>query len=116
MIQLSCTLEEYYQIIGSKIKNDVIADNKLKKEQLDFIYEHYNNKVSKLITIYKEGIIRKKIIKNVLKNYKNNEKCHIPNLKKMLDELKKNITKMTFFFIYVKNVTVSIVYQGQENQ
>ena len=90
MLKLSCTIEEFYQFIGPRIKCDILAINKLKKEELNFICEHCNKKSDKLDTVYKHNVTRKKVIQKILtNNLITKKKIDIQNLKKILDEIKK---------------------------
>ena len=66
MAELSCILEEFYNIIGPRIKNDVAAITKKKKNQLGLICQHCNKKVKELDAAHKHDSSRRDIIKKFL--------------------------------------------------
>jgi hypothetical protein len=101
MLKISCTVEEFYYFIGPRIKSDILAINKFKKAELNFICEHCDKKNSTLDTVYKHGISRKKVIQKILeKNLDAEKKIDVPNLKKILDEIKKEF-KSNNILIYL---------------
>ena len=101
MAEISCTLEEFYNIIGPKIRNDVATVTKQKKNQLGLKCQHCHNKVEELDAAHKHDSSRRKIIKSVLDNYELNEgKYLIPNLQEILDQIKDHHkSKEVFFFL-----------------
>ncbi len=89
MAQLSCTLDEFYSIIGPRIRNDVQSVTKKKKSEFGLVCQHCNNKVNELEAAHKHGSSRKEIIKSVLNDYKSDEEKYlIPDVQEILDKLK----------------------------
>jgi len=101
MAQLSCTLEEFYNIIGPRIKNDVAAVTKQKKNQLGLVCEHCGDKAEELDAAHKHDSSRRDIIKSIIDDYESKEgKYLIPDLQKVLDEIKAHHkSKEVFFFL-----------------
>ena len=100
MAQLSCTLEEFYNIIGPKIRNDVAALTKQKKNNLGLVCQHCGKKVEELDAAHKHDSTRRDIIKLVLDDYESEGKYLIPNLQKVLDKIKdQHKSNEVFFFL-----------------
>jgi len=101
MAEISCTLEEFYNIIGPRIKNDVAAVTKQKKNQLGLICQHCGSKVEELDAAHKHDFSRRAIIKSVLDDYKSKEgKYIIPDLQQVLDKIKDHHkSKEVFLFL-----------------
>ena len=103
MAQLSCTLEEFNNIIGPRVRNDVATVTKQKKNQLGLICQHCNNKVDELDAAHKHDSSRKDIIKSVLDDYESEDgKYLIPNLQKVLDRIKEQHKSDNVFFFLCK--------------
>ena len=101
MVEIVCTLEEFHNIIGPKVRNDVATVTKQKKNQLGLICQHCNNKVSELDAAHKHESSRRDIIESILEEYLvENEKYSIPNLQKVLDAIKqRHKTDDVFYFL-----------------
>jgi len=101
MAQLSCTLEEFHNIVGPRVRNDVATVTKQKKNQLRLICQHCNNRVEELDAAHKHDSSRRDIIKSVLDDYESEDgKYIIPNLQKVLDKIKKlHKSDDVFFFL-----------------
>ena len=103
MAQLTCTLEEFHNIVGPRVRNDVATVTKQKKNQLGLICQHCNNKVDELDAAHKHDSSRKDIIKSVLDDYESEDgKYLIPNLQKVLDRIKEQHKSDNVFFFLCK--------------
>ena len=103
MAGLSCTLEEFYNIIGPRIKNDVASVTKQEKNQLGLVCQHCNNKVEELDAAHKHDSSRREIIKEILAEYKTeNEKYVIQDLQKVLDKVKEHHKSNEVFIFLCK--------------
>lgn len=103
MAQLSCTLEEFHNIVGPKVRNDVATVTKQKKNQLKLICEHCGNKAEELDAAHKHESSRRDIIESILEEYKSeNGKYIIPNLQKVLDRIKEQHKSEDVFFFLCK--------------
>jgi hypothetical protein len=101
MAEISCTLEEFHNMIGPRVRNDVATVTKQKKNQLGLVCQHCNNKVSELDAAHKHESSRKNIIESILEDYKTNDgKYIIPHIQKVLDKIKEyHKSKDVFFFL-----------------
>jgi hypothetical protein len=100
MANLNCSLEEFYNIIGPRIKNDVAAVTKQKKNQLGLICKHCNTKVNELDAAHKHDSSRREIIKTILNEYESEGKYSIPDLQTVLDKIKDHHkTNDVFIFL-----------------
>jgi hypothetical protein len=103
MAQLSCTLDEFYSIIGPRIRNDVQSVTKQEKSKLGLVCQHCKNKVKELDAAHKHGSSRKDIIKSALDAYKIDDGTYIiPDLQKILDDLKYRHKSNDIFFFLCK--------------
>ncbi len=103
MAQLSCALDEFYNMIGPKIRNDVAIVTKQKKNQLGLICQHCGNKVKELDAAHKHDSSRKEIIKSVLDDCETEDgKYLIPNLQKIIDKIKDQHKSNDIFFFLCK--------------
>ena len=90
MAVLICTLQEFYDYIGPKIRNDVATITKQKKNELGLICEECKNKVNELDAAHKHGRSRKDIIKIVLDECeRDGERYSIANLQKTIKTIKE---------------------------
>ena len=104
MAEIICSLEEFYNIIGPKVRNDVQSVTKQKKKELHSTCQHCNNEVKELDAAHKHGSSRKDIIESVLAKYKSEEgKYHIQDLNKVLDIIKEHHKSNDVFFFLCKS-------------
>ncbi len=85
MAQLICTLKEFNDYIGPRIRNDVATITKQKKSKSKYICESCKNKVDELDAAHKHGRSRKDIIKIVL------DECEIEDNRYIIHNLQKTI-------------------------
>ena len=103
MAQLTCTLEEFHNIVGPRVRNDVATVTKQKKNQLGLICENCNQKVDELDAAHKHESSRKDIIESILDDYESEDgKYLIPNLQKVLDRIKEQHKSDNVFFFLCK--------------
>jgi len=81
-------LQDFYVLVGPKIRNDVASITKKKKNELNNICQKCNEQ-RELDAAHIHGRSRKDIIKIVLENYKSDDgKFSIPNLHNVIEEIK----------------------------
>jgi hypothetical protein len=102
--QLSCTLKEFHDVVGPRVRNDVATITKQKKNQLGLICEHCNQKVDELDAAHKHESSRRDIIESILNDYKSEEEKYIiPDLQKVLDRIKEQHKSDNVFFFLCKD-------------
>jgi hypothetical protein len=103
MAQFSGTLEEFHNIVGPKVRNDVATVTKQRKNQLQLVCQHCSNKVNELDAAHKHDSSRKDIIENILQEFKIEEgKYLIQNLQDVLDKIKNYHKSNDVFFFLCK--------------
>ena len=104
MAEIICSFEEFCNIIGPKVRNDVASVTKRKKEKLYLTCQHCNNKVAELEAAHKHGSSRNDIIESVLAKYKSEEgKYNIQDLNKVLNIIKEYHKSNDVFFFLCKS-------------
>jgi hypothetical protein len=103
LAHLSCTYEEFKKIIDPKIRNDVQYVTKDVKKKRGSVCEHCEEE-AELQSAHKHEFSKEKIIKSVLKDFQTeNEKYVIPDLQKVLDEIKgKHKSPEIYYFLCEK--------------
>lgn len=80
-------IQDFHNFIGPKIRNDIATITKKKKKDLGYICQKCNCK-HELDAAHKHGAHRKKIIEQVLENYKTSDGKYVINdLRKTLGEI-----------------------------
>jgi protein-arginine kinase activator protein McsA len=103
MAHLICTLEEFHNIVGPKVRNDVATVTKQKKHLRELVCEHCGTKAAELDAAHKHDSSRRDIIKSILDDYKSEDgKYVIPNLQKILDKIKEMHKSHDVFFFLCK--------------
>ena len=104
MAEIICSFEEFCNIIGPKVRNDVASVTKQKKKKLYLTCQHCNNKVGELEAAHKHGSSRNDIIESVLAKYKSEEgKYNIQDLNKVLNIIKEYHKSNDVFFFLCKS-------------
>lgn len=88
MAELICTFKEFTLFVGPKIRNDVAAVTKQKKNKMGLNCQHCNKKVQELHAAHRHDSSRVSIIKSIL------EKCKAENEKYIIDDLEKIILEI----------------------
>jgi len=89
MASFTGKLQDFYQLVGPKIRNDIASMTKNKKTELGNICQHCKEK-NELDSAHLHGRSRKSIIKTVLENYKiDNGEYEVPNLHQLITEVKE---------------------------
>ena len=89
MASFTGNLQDVYDLVGPKIKNDIASMTKNKKKESGYICQHCNQK-NELDAAHKHGRSRRDIIKNILEDYEQADgKYVIANLHQFIKIVKE---------------------------
>jgi hypothetical protein len=101
MAKFEGKLQDFHVLVGPKIRNDVATITKKKKSELNSICQKCNT-YAELDAAHIHGRSRKDIIRIVLDNYKsNNDQYLVPNLYKVIEEIKAEHMPVEKNFIFL---------------